>query len=98
MNINEFESICRRASAKPVCREETPHGVIVVADGHNMTGPEQYRTVWAFGRDEDSLEIGRPVLFNHFYEDKGIHRPVTEPVRVAAALEDARNYAESRHG
>ena len=98
MKHQEFERICRQAQAKPVHREDVKNGVIVIADGTAMSGSEAFRTVWAFGKDEDNLEIGRPLLFNLFYEDKGVTRPVTKEIRVAAALDDARNYAESRCG
>ena len=98
MKHQEFERVCRQAQAKPVLREDVENGVIVIADGTAMTGDEAFRTVWAFGKDEDNLEIGRPLLFNLFYEDKGVTRPVTKEIRVAAALDDARHYAESRRG
>ena len=99
MKHQEFESICRQAQAEPVLREDHPNGVIVIADGMSLANDDsRYRTVWAFGRDDETLEIGRPLLFNSFYEDKGVTRPVTKEIRVAAALDDARQFAESRRG
>ena len=88
--------MCRQAKARPVCRKNVKNGVILVADGPAISDKEKYRTVWAFGRNENDLEIGRPLLFNDFYSDKGLVRPVTEDIRVAAALQDATHYAESR--
>ena len=99
MNHREFENLCERAHSRAVFREDSKGGVIVIADGDDISAePHVFRTVWAFGRDESDLEVGRPLHFDRFYVDNGVSRLVTQEIRVAAALNDARQYAESRNG
>lgn len=98
MNKQEFETLCRSAQAVPVLRKETKNGVIVIADGADPGGEFAYRTVWAFGKDDERLDIGRPLMFDYFYENKGVHRPVSQDIRIQAALEDALDHAGHRNG
>lgn len=65
--------------------------VVLIADGYcndhpNFRGPH-YTTLWAVGKDDDTLEVARPLYF------EGLGR-VDQETRIAAAVQDGIAFAE----
>ena len=81
----EFEQICRDSRLRPVFRHDTPGAVIVVADGYFDFHPDRpyphHRTVWAIGKGESALQLGRSI-----YTEPG---DSTLQDRISVACEDA---------
>lgn len=68
---------------------------MLIADGYtndhpNFRGPH-YTTLWAVGKDENTLEVARPLYF------EGLGR-TTQEQRVAEAVADGMAYAEAVNG
>ena len=95
-----FERLCRESNIMPVKRFEVPGGIVLIGDGspskQEIEEGYSHRTVWAFGRNEDKLEIARPLLFNSWYEDDSLMKPVTQDIRIRAAEALAMDWVKSR--
>lgn len=105
MKRGKFEEMCSGSRVQPVKRIDMPSGVILIADSGAVSLRDLrkisqkrnlYCTLWAYGRDEDHLEIGQSLYFNAFYEDAGLMRAVTEDVRIQNAEIAARNWLDAR--
>lgn len=100
MNRHEFEALARRSNLRPVLRGDLPEGVVLIADGQRHcpeADGQAYTTLWAFGRDEERLEVAQPMYFDRFFRDKGgVWKAVTEEVRLEAAKAAAAEWARSR--
>ena len=81
----EFEQICIDSRLRPVFRHDTPNAVVLVADGwfdwHQDRPYPHHRTVWAIGKGESELQLGRSI-----YTEGG---DSTLQNRISAACEDA---------
>ena len=90
-NVSRFERVCRESNLAPVKKLTVGPRIVLIADGYcndhpNFRGPH-YTTLWAVGKDEDSLEVARPLYF------EGIGT-VEKETRIAAAVIDGIAFAE----
>jgi len=94
-----FEQVCRDSGMAPVKKVQVGGRIVCIADGWvgdhpDFRGPH-YRTLWAVGKDENSLEVARPLYFAG-----GIGTATPKDTRIAAAELDGVAFAEemNRHG
>lgn len=90
MDASRFERICQDSKLTPVKKLRVGDRVVFIADGYlnyhpDFEGPH-YKTLWAVGKDEDHLEVARPLYF------AGIGM-VSKDQRVAAAVQDGIAFA-----
>ena len=90
-NVSRFEWVCRESNLEPVKKLHVGPRIVLIADGYcndhpNFRGPH-YTTLWAVGKDEENLEVARPLYF----EGLGL---VDKDTRIAAAVHDGVAFAE----
>lgn len=90
-SVARFEQICRESNLAPVKKIQVGFRIVLIADGYcndhpNFRGPH-YTTLWAVGKDEETLEVARPLYF------EGLGTTSREQ-RIAAAEEDGIACAE----
>ncbi|HEY6019649.1 MAG TPA: hypothetical protein VIY48_07040 [Candidatus Paceibacterota bacterium] len=66
-DVSKFERVCRESNLEPVKKLHVGERIVLIADGYcndhaNFRGPH-YTTLWAVGRNEDTLEVARPLYF-----------------------------------
>lgn len=66
-SASKFERVCRQSNLEPVKKLHVGGRIVLIADGYcndhpNFRGPH-YTTLWAVGKDEETLEVARPVYF-----------------------------------
>jgi hypothetical protein len=89
MNVQQFEAICLASKYRPLEKQWTPHGAVLVAERHFAPGedPEwpapHWKTLWSIERDE--MTEGQPLTQNDWYELDGVLRPLTRQDRLNAA-------------
>lgn len=87
----KFEDVCRQSNLAPVKKLHVGHRILLIADGYSNDHPEfrgpHYTTIWAVGKDEDHLEVARPLYF------AGIGT-TDKDTRIAAAEFDGKAFAE----
>ena len=87
MDRHEFEEICIASRLRPVFRHDGPNAVVLVADGWFRGHPDRpyphHRTVWAIGKGDGDLTLGRDLYF-----EGGPHVNTLQD-RISAACEDA---------
>lgn len=90
-SVSQFEKVCRKSNLKPVQKLNVGTRILLIADGYQNDHPDfrgpHYRTLWAVGKDENTLEVARPLYF-------GIDKIVSQETRVAAAVKDGKAFAE----
>lgn len=90
-NVSGFERVCRESNLEPVKKIHVGPRIVVIADGYSNDHPDfrgpHYTTLWAVGKDENHLEVARPLFFEF---GKGIDRHT----RIRAAEQDGRDFAE----
>ena len=83
----EFEQICIDSRLRPVFRHDTNGAVVVIADGWFNGHPERpyphFRTVWAIGKGDHQLTLGRDIY------TEGPEGSSDLQDRIAMACEDA---------
>jgi len=94
-SISKFEQVCRESNLAPVKRLQVGSRLVLIADGYcndhpNFRGPH-YTTLWAVGKDENTLEVARPLYF------AGLGT-VDKETRIAAAEQDGIAFAEDMNG
>jgi hypothetical protein len=94
-NTSKFEQVCRESNLAPVKKLHIGPRILLIADGYcndhpNFRGPH-YTTLWAVGKDENTLEVARPLYF------AGLGT-VDRETRIAHAEQDGRAYAEAVNG
>lgn len=94
-NVTRFEKVCRESNLAPVKKIHVGPRIVLIADGYtndhpNFRGPH-YTTLWAVGKDENTLEVARPLYF------AGLGT-VSKEKRIAAAEQDGRAFAEEMNG
>lgn len=94
MNRRSWSDICRKSNYRELAREDRAGGVVLFAEGVRNG---RKSVLWAFGRDDEKLEIARPMEFHDWYEDNGLHRPVSCETMLAAAKEDAFGWLAGRN-
>lgn len=90
-DVSKFERVCRESNLAPVKKLRVGPRIVLIADGYvndhpNFRGPH-YTTLWAVGKDENHLEVARPLYF----EGLGI---VDRDTRIKAAEFDGIAFAE----
>lgn len=90
-NISKFERVCRESNLAPVKKLQVGPRIVLIADGYcndhpNFRGPH-YTTLWAVGKDENQLEVARPLYFAGM-------GTVSKETRVRAAEIDGIAFAE----
>ncbi len=92
-DISTFERVCRESNLAPVSKTKVGDRIVLIADGWQADHPDfrgpHYRTLWAVGKDENTLEVARPLYFAG-----AIGSAVPRETRHAAALEDGIAMAE----
>lgn len=99
MKYQKFREIIVGSNLREIKRVNYRGGVVLIADGSPPPDEDDditHRTVWAFGKDENTLEIAQPIYFESYFEDQGIWREVTLDIRIAAAEKAAREWIEAR--
>lgn len=109
-NKDTIERACRRAGMKPVHRASFEGAEIFIADGFSAQpaiifgrfgiDPGEfvggcYATLWWVSRNEDKLDIGRPIFFELFHNPEFANGS-KQVARINKALEDARSFLSSR--
>jgi len=94
-NVSKFEQVCRESNLAPVKKLKVGDRIVLIADGYcndhpNFRGPH-YTTLWAVGKDENTLEVARPLYFAGL----GL---VDRETRIKAAEEDGIAFAEEMNG
>jgi hypothetical protein len=98
-DVMTFERVCRESGMEPVKKVKVGDRIVCIADGWTGDHPDfrgpHYRTLWAVGKDENSLEVARPLYFAG-----GIGTAAPRETRIAAALHDGVAFAEemNSHG
>lgn len=90
-SVAKFEQVCRESNLAPVKKFYVGQRIVLIADGYcndhpNFRGPH-YTTLWAVGKDENTLEIARPIYF------EGLGK-VDKDTRIRAAELDGIAFAE----
>ena len=90
-SVSKFEQVCRDSNLAPVKKLHVGRRIVLIADGYcndhpHFRGPH-YTTLWAVGKDEQMLEVARPLYF------EGIGT-VSKETRIAAAEFDGIAFAE----
>ena len=90
-SASKFEQVCRASNLAPVKKLTVGERIVLIADGYtndhpNFRGPH-YTTLWAVGKDENTLEVARPLYF------AGLGM-VNKQTRIAAAEFDGIAFAE----
>lgn len=66
-SVSKFERVCRESNLAPVKKFHVGPRIVLIADGYCNDHPEfrgpHYTTLWAVGKDENTLEIARPLYF-----------------------------------
>lgn len=90
-SASKFEDVCRASNLAPVKKLKVGPRIVLIADGYCNDHPEfrgpHYTTLWAVGKDEEHLEVARPLYF------EGIGT-VDKDTRIAAAIDDGIAFAE----
>jgi len=90
-DVSRFEQVCRESNLAPVKKIHVGPRIVLIADGYCNDHPEfrgpHYTTLWAVGKDGDTLEVARPLYF------AGLGQ-VTFETRIAAAEFDGVAFAE----
>jgi hypothetical protein len=94
-DTSKFERVCRESNLAPVKKFRVGPRIVLIADGYtndhpNFRGPH-YTTLWAVGKDENTLEVARPLYF------AGLGA-VDKKTRIAAAEQDGIAFAEELNG
>ncbi len=88
---SKFEDVCRASNLAPVKKFHVGPRIVLIADGYVNEGPNfpgpHHTTLWAVGKDENTLEVARPLYF------EGLGR-VAKETRIAAAEQDGIAFAE----
>jgi len=91
VGASAFEQICRESRLEPVKKIKVGHRIVLIADGYKQDHPDfrgpHHQTVWAVGKDEDNLEVARPLYFS-------VLNLTSKETRVAAAEQDGKDFAE----
>ena len=90
-DVSKFEAACRASGLAPVKKLKVGERILLIADGYsnddvNFRGPH-YTTLWAIGKDENLLEVARPLYFEGFGK-------TTKEERVLAAEFDGVEFAK----
>lgn len=92
-DVSFFEQVCRHSNLEPVKKFKVGNRIVLIADGWNADHPDfrgpHYRTLWAVGKDENTLEVARPLYF-----EGAIGSAVPRETRIKAAVEDGTAMAE----
>lgn len=88
-----WQDIVSKSNYRELERVNRNGGVMLFAEGER-NGKKSI--LWAFGRNENKLEIARPMEFHDWFGDKGIHRPVTREIMMINARDDAFGWLEER--
>lgn len=90
-SVSKFEQVCRASNLAPVKKFQVGPRIVLIADGYCNDHPDyrgpHYTTLWAVGKDENTLEVARPLYF------EGLGK-VDFETRVAAAEQDGIAFAE----
>lgn len=94
-SVSKFERVCRESNLEPVKKFHVGPSIVLIADGYcndhpNFRGPH-YTTLWAVGKDENTLEVAQPLYF------AGLGT-VDRQTRIAAAEASGRAFAEEFNG
>ena len=88
---SKFEDVCRASNLAPVKKLNVGNRIVLIADGYSNDHPDfpgpHYTTLWAVGKDENTLEVARPLYF------EGLGK-VDQKTRIAAAEFDGVAFAE----
>jgi hypothetical protein len=89
-DVSKFERVCRESNLAPVMKFKVGPRIVLIADGYSNDHPEfngpHYTTLWAVGKDENTLEVARPLYF------AGLGTTDRE-TRIQAAEQDGRDFA-----
>ena len=90
-DVTGFERVCRESNLAPVKKLKVGPRIVLIADGYVNDHPDfrgpHYTTLWAVGKDENTLEVARPLYF------EGMGK-VSKETRIAAAEFDGIAFAE----
>lgn len=90
-DVSKFERVCRESNLAPVKKIHVGPRIVLIADGYCNDHPDfrgpHYTTLWAVGKDENTLEVARPLFF------EGLGK-VDKETRIAAAEFDGIAFAE----
>ena len=94
MEIPEFEKWCSKLRLRPVEKETTPLGDVLLAEGFFNTPQEgpHWRLFWGVARGE--AKVGRMVHVPQYQVIRQIRRSVTKRERRAVAVRDAMQFLE----
>jgi hypothetical protein len=88
---SKFEDVCRESNLAPIKKFHVGSRIVLIADGYCNDHPDfpgpHYTTLWAVGKDEETLEVARCLYF----EGLGT---VDQATRIAAAELDGVAFAE----
>lgn len=91
-SVAKFEQVCRESNLAPVMKFNVGDRIVLIADGYCNDHPEfrgpHYTTLWAVGKDENTLEVARPIYF------EGLGK-TTQEERIANAVLDGIAFAEA---
>lgn len=90
-SASKFERVCRDSNLAPVKKFHVGPRIVLIADGYSNDHPDfrgpHYTTLWAVGKDENTLEVARPLYF----EGLGL---IDRETRIKAAEFDGAEFAK----
>lgn len=97
MDIRKYEANARARGLKPVKRLKYKECVILISDGHQDKSPmcpvPHYKTEWAFGRNDEKLDIAQPLHFEMFRDTLGWSDKKDE--RIKQAIDEAKIFIDN---
>ena len=95
MKTQEYEELIEMSRLKPLRKQFTDNGNVLIAEGFfswekEFTSPH-WKMVWAIERGEE-VQIGKPIYIESHGEANGIYRKWTRQERVNAAVQDAMQF------
>lgn len=90
MNVQKFEQICRESRMVPLEKQVTKNGAVLLAERKVRVPEHQWETLWAIERD--NLDIAGIVKSPVYRKDGDSARPTTQPERVNAAMDAAKQF------
>ena len=89
MDVQTFEDYCRASKFRPLEKQWTRHGAVLVAERHYRANEDpdwklpHWKVLWSVERDD--MKEGQKLTMNDWYELRGIVRHLTQWDRIMAA-------------
>jgi hypothetical protein len=92
MKTQDFQELVEQSKLKPLPKQFTDSGNVLVAEGFFTRHPEyespHWKVLWAIERGEE-VHIGKPLYIEPHGTANGVYRKWTRQERINAAVGDA---------